>query len=90
MDKRVLCDSCTSQNVCRYTEDFKSNVSRIDCSCCKVTCEFYYPIRNHKSGASNNREVIKNWRDRYPGGHKIDCHKETGISRPTIDKYWED
>ena len=28
------------------------------------------------------------WQATHPNGTKTECHKQTGISRPTIDKYW--
>lgn len=33
-------------------------------------------------------EIIKQWRLNNPNGKKIDCHRETGITRPTINKWW--
>lgn len=34
------------------------------------------------------KEIIKKWREDNPNGKKIDCQKETGISRPTVLKWW--
>lgn len=34
-------------------------------------------------------EIIKKWREKNPEGRKIDCHRETGLSRMTIDKWWD-
>lgn len=34
-------------------------------------------------------EIIKKWRMDHPTGKKIDCHRDTGITRPTIDKWWD-
>lgn len=39
-------------------------------------------------GSGTKEEEIKVWRKNNPNGRKIDCHRETGISRPTIDKWW--
>ena len=30
------------------------------------------------------------WQANYPDGTKMECHKQTGLSRTTIDKYWRD
>lgn len=35
------------------------------------------------------KATIQWWRGNNPNGKKSECHKATGISRPTIDKYWE-
>ncbi len=34
------------------------------------------------------QSLIQEWRIKNPQGKKIDCHKELGLSRPTIDKWW--
>lgn len=39
-------------------------------------------------GSGTKAEIIKKWRDQYPKGKKIDCHRDTGLSRMTIDKWW--
>lgn len=42
----------------------------------------------NKNGAPTKKQVVKEWRKKNPNGLKIDCHKETGISRVTINKWW--
>ena len=39
-------------------------------------------------GRPKKGEAVKEWRELHPDGRKIDCFRQTGISRPTIDKYW--
>ena len=41
------------------------------------------------NGRHNKKDIIQKWRIMNPDGKKIDCHKNTGISRPTIDKWWD-
>ena len=36
----------------------------------------------------NNYDIVQNWKKEHPQGKKIECSKSTGLSRPTIDKYW--
>ncbi len=40
------------------------------------------------NGRKPKKEAVREWRKAHPNGKKIDCYKETGISRPTIDKWW--
>ena len=40
-------------------------------------------------GRKEKRNEVLEWRLAHPDGKKIDCYRETGISRPTIDKYWK-
>lgn len=39
-------------------------------------------------GSGTKAEMVRGWRLAHPDGKKIDCHRETGISRPTIDRWW--
>lgn len=39
-------------------------------------------------GSGTKKEIIKNWRMNHPGGIKADCIRETGISKPTVLKWW--
>ena len=39
-------------------------------------------------GSGTKEHIVKEWREKNPEGKKIDCHRETKVSRPTIDKWW--
>lgn len=51
--------------------------------------EIYNPNWRNTEGRPSKGEQVKAWRLVNPNGKKIDCHRETGITRPTIDKWWE-
>ena len=38
---------------------------------------------------SDKSEIIKVWRQKNPNGKKSDCIKQTGLSKPTVYKWWE-
>ena len=40
-------------------------------------------------GRPDKQLIIQKWRAEHPNGRKFDCHRDTGISRPTIDKWWD-
>ena len=40
-------------------------------------------------GKSRQRDIITAWRAEHPDGKKIQCHRDTGISRTTIDRWWD-
>lgn len=42
----------------------------------------------NKAGAPTKKELVQEWRKQNPNGKKIDCERETGLSRPTILKWW--
>lgn len=43
----------------------------------------------NKKGAPTKQEIIKAWQDVHPAGRKIDCERETGLSRHTVLKWWK-
>ena len=43
----------------------------------------------NKNGRPSAEQKVREWRRVHPEGKKIDCHRETGLSRVTIDKWWE-
>ena len=42
------------------------------------------------AGSGTKQEIVKNWREKNPDGKKIECERETGLSRHTVLKWWED
>ncbi len=40
-------------------------------------------------GAPSKKEMVKEWRASHPDGRKIDCERETGLSRHTVIKWWD-
>ena len=40
--------------------------------------------------STESQKRIKDWRLNHPSGTKAACYRDTGISRPTINKYWQD
>ena len=40
------------------------------------------------NGRKLKKEIVEEWRKNHLDGKKIDCHRETGLSRVTIDKWW--
>lgn len=43
---------------------------------------------NVKGGRASKENIVKAWQQENPKGKKIDCIKETGLSKPTVYKYW--
>lgn len=39
-------------------------------------------------GRPNAKEMVLRWRKFNPEGRKIDCQRETGLSKPTVLKWW--
>lgn len=43
----------------------------------------------NKDGRPKALQIVNGWRIENPNGKKIDCHRATGLSRPTVDKWWD-
>ena len=43
----------------------------------------------NKDGRPKKAEVVKAWRQAHPDGNKAACIRETGLSKPTVYKWWE-
>ncbi len=43
----------------------------------------------NRDGAPKKQQIVEAWRVAHPDGKKIDCQKETGLSRPTVLKWWD-
>lgn len=50
--------------------------------------DFKRELNELNEGRPSKREIIKNFRLLNPNAQKIECHKTTGISLPTIRKWW--
>lgn len=40
------------------------------------------------NGRKLKREIVQEWRLLHPDGRKADCIRETGLSKPTVYKWW--
>ncbi len=43
----------------------------------------------NKDGAPTKQEIVQAWRAEHSDGRKIDCERDTGLSRHTILKWWD-
>ena len=41
-------------------------------------------------GRPNAKEIVLRWRSFNPEGRKVDCQRETGLSKPTVLKWWNE
>ena len=40
-------------------------------------------------GRKSKEPVVRAWRELHPDGRKVDCIRDTGLTKPTVYKYWE-
>lgn len=48
-----------------------------------------YPNGEWRHVPPTLQQQVQSWRLLHPEGKKIDCHRDTGISRMTINKWWD-
>nr|CDL65869.1 unnamed protein product [uncultured bacterium] len=41
-------------------------------------------------GSGTAEKTVKQWRQEHPDGRKVDCQRDTGLSKPTVLKWWGD
>ena len=41
-----------------------------------------------KGGRPDKRQVVQNWRYEHPSGSKAECIRDTGLSKPTVYRWW--
>lgn len=39
-------------------------------------------------GSSKQKEIVRTWREQNPQGNKAECIRATGLSKPTVYKWW--
>lgn len=40
-------------------------------------------------GRPSKQEIVQQWRQQHPEGRKVDCIRDTGLSKPTVYRWWE-
>ena len=40
------------------------------------------------NGRPSAEQTVRDWRSARPDGKKADCIRETGLSKPTVYKWW--
>ena len=50
-----------------------------------------YPNREwiNKEGAPTKQSIVQKWRLEHPEGKKADCIRDTGLTKPTVYRWWE-
>ena len=41
-------------------------------------------------GRPNKAEIVEMWQLKNPNGKKADCIRDTGLTKPTVYKWWND
>lgn len=41
-------------------------------------------------GRPSKEQIVQEWQELYPKGKKSECIKDTGLSKPTVYKWWQD
>lgn len=41
-------------------------------------------------GRPTKQDIVMQWREEHPDGKKADCIRDTGLSKPTVLKWWND
>lgn len=43
----------------------------------------------NKEGRPDKQRIVEEWQESHPDGKKADCIRDTGLSKPTVYKWWQ-
>ena len=62
----------------------------------KQHCEVMRAIENitnpnwrEGNGRPDKAKIVEEWQESHPDGKKADCIRDTGLSKPTVYKWWK-
>ena len=58
----------------------------------RMALEVDYPNGSwrNKEGRPKLEQIVRDWQAQHPDGRKADCIKDTGLSKPTVYKWWRE
>lgn len=57
--------------------------------CARVIRDINNPNWRDGNGRKPKKDIVLEWRKENPDRKKIECHRDTGLNRATIDKWWK-
>ena len=48
-----------------------------------------YKNNGRPKGSGTAEQTVREWQESHPEGRKIDCERDTGLSRHTVLKWWK-
>ena len=48
-----------------------------------------YKNNGRPKGSGTAEQTVREWQESHPAGKKADCIRETGLSKPTVYKWWK-
>ncbi|MFR7613265.1 hypothetical protein [Eubacterium ventriosum] len=52
------------------------------------TRDILYPDGEWRYVPPTAEQTVREWQESHPAGKKADCIRETGLSKPTVYKWW--
>ena len=47
------------------------------------------PDWRENNGRKPKKDIVLEWRKAHPDGRKVDCIRDTGLTKPTVYKWWD-
>ena len=45
---------------------------------------------NISEGRPDKQKIVEEWQESHPEGRKADCIRDTGLSKPTVYRWWKE
>lgn len=42
------------------------------------------------NGRPDKQKIVEEWQESHPEGRKADCIRDTGLSKPTVYRWWKE
>ena len=66
-----------------HLEDIRAKKARM-----KARGQSFKAPEGRPVGSGTSEHIVMEWRSKHPDGRKIDCERETGLSRHTVLRWW--
>lgn len=63
-----------------------SKLCKQSCNVLGMICKHY---KKQETSIPKEQQIVMFWRNDNPKGSKSKCIKETGLTKPTVYKYWD-
>lgn len=80
--------SLTNINIKKNKRNYRKQADHLEISRFIQSKTYSDSDWRNKDGRPTKEQEVKEWRLNNPDGSKAECNRQTGMSRTTIDKYW--
>lgn len=94
IEMTTKCSECMHHYICKYANSDNKISVETENTFLVLSCSKFKQIKTERPKVVDARvltslKIVQEWRKNNPYGNKTECAKATGLSRPTVIRYWE-